>query len=320
LLRPSIVDDLCAQCGGIGVVKGSPEEEQAFERQRQRNSGERQRIAAVEKARRQEPRRQESRNDNMIEPKRPESLDEIPSLIELIEHGDEEERQRTVVALWNTKDPRAVPPLLIALNDPSWEVKFRAIKAFRYVPNDQAILPLIQVLKTEKNIALKAEAATTLAWLGAKGAIDALRDIAANNDNADTLTSGGVRFHDVINNALKSLGELPTVQHPSDLEGTSKEVALSLKSWYRDRAISWWRNNKERQSGVCDDGNEPLRPGEGFLRPGNYLCCELHTDSFLCDSDWDRALRNLEGYFGPGLPDHIKLLARRPAEGTADKG
>lgn len=35
-LRPTTVEELCTQCGGIGVVKGSTDEEQAFERERQR--------------------------------------------------------------------------------------------------------------------------------------------------------------------------------------------------------------------------------------------------------------------------------------------
>lgn len=51
LLRPAVVDELCGQCGGIGVVKGSPEQEEAFERQRQRKLQERERTAAEEKAR-----------------------------------------------------------------------------------------------------------------------------------------------------------------------------------------------------------------------------------------------------------------------------
>jgi len=36
LLRPAIVDELCGDCDGTGVVKGSPEEEQELEQQRQR--------------------------------------------------------------------------------------------------------------------------------------------------------------------------------------------------------------------------------------------------------------------------------------------
>jgi hypothetical protein len=31
--------------------------------------------------------------------------------------------------------------------------------------------------------------------------------------------------------------------------------------------------------------------GEGFIRPGNYLCCETHTDSFLCSAGREQALK-----------------------------
>jgi hypothetical protein len=49
LLRPSTVDELCGQCGGIGVVKGSPEEELEFDRQRQHHLEEQRRKAAAER-------------------------------------------------------------------------------------------------------------------------------------------------------------------------------------------------------------------------------------------------------------------------------
>ena len=54
LQRPSVVDELCGACGGIGVVRGTPEEEEAFERQRQARREEQERQVAAERARRQE--------------------------------------------------------------------------------------------------------------------------------------------------------------------------------------------------------------------------------------------------------------------------
>lgn len=111
-----------------------------------------------------------------------EAVDKIQTLIELLQCDNEKEREKAIVDLWNSNDPRAVSPLLIALNDSSWKVKLRAIQAFRYLCNDQAILPLIQLLKTEKDISLKAEAATTLAGLRAKDAIDVLKEILLDND------------------------------------------------------------------------------------------------------------------------------------------
>jgi hypothetical protein len=54
LQRPSVVDELCGSCGGIGVIRGTPEEEEVFERQRQARHKEQERQAAAERTRRQE--------------------------------------------------------------------------------------------------------------------------------------------------------------------------------------------------------------------------------------------------------------------------
>jgi len=47
LHQPGVLDELCPQCGGVGVVKGSPEEEREFAERRQRKLEERRREAAV---------------------------------------------------------------------------------------------------------------------------------------------------------------------------------------------------------------------------------------------------------------------------------
>lgn len=54
LLRPPIVDELCAECGGIGVVRGSPAEEHELELRRRRNREEQDRAAAEQKAQQRE--------------------------------------------------------------------------------------------------------------------------------------------------------------------------------------------------------------------------------------------------------------------------
>jgi putative transposase len=243
--------------------------------------------------------------------------DRIQGLIELLQNGNETEREKSIVGLWNSKDSRAVPPILIALGDSSWAVRHKAIQAFRYLPDDRAILPLIQVLKTEgaresrsQDLTLIAEAARVLARLGAVEAIDAISERLSDLGHRDDLTMFGDRCHTVLEDALQSLSGLPKAQHPSDLRGLPKVTALAVKAWYRDRAISWWRSDDGRKTAVCDDGGDQLQQGEGFLRPGGYLCCETHTDSLLCNADWKQAIENLQGYFGPGLPDDVTSLVR----------
>lgn len=48
LMRPSVAEDLCGRCGGIGVVRGTPEEEGAFEERRRRHLQEKQRETTAE--------------------------------------------------------------------------------------------------------------------------------------------------------------------------------------------------------------------------------------------------------------------------------
>ena len=61
--------------------------------------------------------------------------------------------------------------------------------------------------------------------------------------------------------------------------------------------------------GICDDGMCDLNQSKGnvYLRPGGYLCCEKCTVNFLNASytDWDKALSNIDSYFGPGVPQSV---------------
>jgi hypothetical protein len=97
---------------------------------------------------------------------------------------------------------------------------------------------------------------------------------------------------------------------PEELKGAAREVALSLKSWYRERAKVWWQNSL-LENAICDDRNEPLNYGEGYLRPGGYLSCERCTDRFFSYVKLPEALNDIDTWFGPGVPPHIKELARK---------
>ena len=94
----------------------------------------------------------------------------------------------------------------------------------------------------------------------------------------------------------------------TDKNETVRILKAALKAWYRERAKAWW-STTTRSEGICDDCNGDLKKGEGYLRVGNYMCCEPCTDGLLDISDWDRALQNIDAYFGPGIPHHIRRLA-----------
>jgi hypothetical protein len=87
------------------------------------------------------------------------------------------------------------------------------------------------------------------------------------------------------------------------------KVKTALKEWYRRQAVMWW-SRSSRNDAICDDCNGNMAKGEGFLRPGNNLACESCTDRLLERTEWTRALGDLDGYFGPGVPDQVRKLGR----------
>ncbi len=90
---------------------------------------------------------------------------------------------------------------------------------------------------------------------------------------------------------------------------TTSRIKSALKAWYRRKATAWWSSTL-RRDGACDDCNGDLKYGDGYLRPGNYLCCERCTDRLLDSTEWERAMPDIEGYFGPNVPEHIRRLAQ----------
>jgi len=62
--------------------------------------------------------------------------------------------------------------------------------------------------------------------------------------------------------------------------------------------------------GICDSCNSPLSEGETYLC-ANQIWCESCTDKTLNADyiDWSKALKNINAYFGPGLPSYIQDIA-----------
>ena len=100
----------------------------------------------------------------------------------------------------------------------------------------------------------------------------------------------------------KSDTDVESTTASTSLENRINEVKKNLKDWYRSNAKG------KVGGGICDDCNGPLTSGKTYLRPGNYLTCESCADAFL-DADyikWEDALKNLNSYFGPGIPETIQ--------------
>ena len=104
-----------------------------------------------------------------------------------------------------------------------------------------------------------------------------------------------------------------TAVHQTLIKDRYFPVRQALMNWYRSNAIERL-GPSGIGGGICDDGMCDLSQSIGnvFLRPGGYLCCEICTINFLNSSytDWDKALANIESYFGPGVPQSVHQAVR----------
>jgi len=80
-----------------------------------------------------------------------------------------------------------------------------------------------------------------------------------------------------------------------------KHLIDALKAWYKSEALKssfLFLPNK-----VCDECRKPLKMNP-FKTP-NHVYCENCTNSLLGNTSWTSALKNLNLYFGPGVPQDI---------------
>jgi hypothetical protein len=86
----------------------------------------------------------------------------------------------------------------------------------------------------------------------------------------------------------------------------------ALKTWFAECAARWWQQIG-KSSANCDLCGEPLRPPSGNLIGGSVLECDACADKLLEGAKWKEAIRNLDGYFGPNVPQHIKNIVHGKA-------
>jgi hypothetical protein len=97
---------------------------------------------------------------------------------------------------------------------------------------------------------------------------------------------------------------------PVDLTGCvgtqqMKDLVLSIKDWYKDRASkNAYLYLPEKTCQIC---GKSLR-GNPHLSPQKIMC-ENCACQYLGTSNWDAALKHLNLDFGPGLPVDILLMA-----------
>jgi len=171
LLRlPATLDELCVDCSGIGVVKGSPEEEQEFEQGRQRNREEleHKKAAPATASFGEQPEAADSKSDkhgevvrlveelmykaNKIGPAK--KLMKLGSaateqLLLALRNGDDGARTFAAVALGQIGDLRAVDWLIAATEDRYWDVRSQAARALGKIGDVRAMEALRRALANE---------------------------------------------------------------------------------------------------------------------------------------------------------------------------
>ena len=87
-----------------------------------------------------------------------------------------------------------------------------------------------------------------------------------------------------------------------------RPLATGIKEWWREEARKWWASS-DRNEAYCDDEGEAVSKGEGY-KTGRRLLCERCTDERLTKhANWEQAVRDLNKWFGPGVPPALQSQA-----------
>jgi HEAT repeat protein len=137
-----------------------------------------------------------------------------------IEPYDDQSRRAAAMALGRVNDPKALRPLIDALNDPAIGVRVASCEALGSLKIALAVQPLLEALR-HRNAALRAAAATALGKIGDSGATPALS--AALEDSNGEVRSRSARALGAIGdeNALRPL----TLLLSDPLAGVTSESA-----------------------------------------------------------------------------------------------
>ena len=104
---------------------------------------------------------------------------QVKDLIQKLQNGDVDERQRAAIALGTGKDRSAVEPLIKALGDKDEFVRDFAVKALGNIGDSRALAPLVAALRDE-NVLVRRSAATALGNLGDPKALEPLLEALKN--------------------------------------------------------------------------------------------------------------------------------------------
>ena len=120
------------------------------------------------------------------------------------------------------------------------------------------------------------------------------------------------------NETEESRDDEATQAMPSEEAGASERLAaidekyralaIGIKDWWKEEAGGWWVSSG-RNEAYCDDEGEAVSKGEGY-KTGRRLLCERCTDERLTKhANWEQAVRDLNKWFGPGVPPALQSQA-----------
>ena len=84
-------------------------------------------------------------------------------------------------------------------------------------------------------------------------------------------------------------------------QASANQLIKSMMGWYRREAAP--KGYMLRTDLICDDCNQPVKQNI-YLRSGR-ISCEYCTQRLLGSVDWGSALKNMDAYFGSGVPTDI---------------
>lgn len=218
LLRPAAVDESCRECGGTGVIKGSPEQE-AKERQAAEEKARRQAAAGRKPAgaprsatpgdvRVRELAGQFDNPDEGVRLKAAIDLSRctgdaaVSALVRGLKDSSPKVRGCSAESLRMLRNPAAVDALVeVLMNDPQHDPVYYATKALGALATPKAIEGMISALKQRKGDI--SELALQLGEVRAIGAVEALLDALGDNDRERV--SAYARRHAVM--ALQKIGD-----------------------------------------------------------------------------------------------------------------
>ncbi|MBN2380946.1 HEAT repeat domain-containing protein [candidate division WOR-3 bacterium] len=175
--------------------------------------------------------------------------EDVKTLIRKLDNDDVRVREEAAQALGETKDPRAIKPLINTMKkDEYWDVRKAAAQSLGELGNPAAVNPLLNVLKKDDNRNVQGAAASALGEIGDTKAVEPLIEALDNKSSevrkeaakalgmiGDTTAVGplilALKDDDsrVRQNSAYALGELAITYNTVSMRGSDSTVTTMVE-------------------------------------------------------------------------------------------